>query len=175
MREEGRSKEGRKDVAAAAINARVIFPLFPMRRRRVRSAAIRWPLVIARRRRCRRARFASSAVGPGLQEPATAAAVRLWLCLSAFLRHSLSPLPPEFITQSNDMNEYYVRVRVRERIYKAPSWQPQLLLGVPIRLMIQYHESLLFRFNSFEMIDFVHLYCWLVGLAGCLVAHRERI
>ena len=41
-----RQQEGRKDVAAASISARVIFPLFPMRR--VLTAAIRWPLVIAR-------------------------------------------------------------------------------------------------------------------------------
>ena len=32
-------------------------------------------------------------------------------------------------------------------------------------------ESLLFRFNSFQIIGFTHLYCWQVGL----VAHRERI
>ena len=37
------------------------------------------------------------------------------------------------------------------------------------------YESLLFRFNSFRIIAFSHLYCWPVGLAGCLVRHRERI
>ena len=37
------------------------------------------------------------------------------------------------------------------------------------------HESLLFRFNSFEIIGFSHLYCWLDGCAGCLVTHGERI
>ena len=36
-------------------------------------------------------------------------------------------------------------------------------------------ESLLFRFNSFRIVAFTHLYCWPFGLAGCLVRHRERI
>ena len=39
------------------------------------------------------------------------------------------------------------------------------------------HESLLYRFNSFLILGFTHLYCWpvAVGLAGCLVRHKERI
>ena len=37
------------------------------------------------------------------------------------------------------------------------------------------HYSLLFRFNSFPIIGFTHLYCRPVGCAGCLVTRRERI
>ena len=38
-------------------------------------------------------------------------------------------------------------------------------------------ESLLFRFNSFQIIGFTHFYCWPMAWldAGCLVRHRERI
>ena len=39
--------------------------------------------------------------------------------------------------------------------------------------MIQ--ESLLFSFNSFKITGFTYRYYWPAGLAGCLVAHRERI
>ena len=37
------------------------------------------------------------------------------------------------------------------------------------------HESLLFEFNSFQIIAFTHLYCWQVGLDGSQVTRRERI
>ena len=30
-------------------------------------------------------------------------------------------------------------------------------------------------FNSFQIIGFTHPHCWLVGLAGCLITHREKI
>ena len=45
----------------------------------------------------------------------------------------------------------------------------------PVYSVLMIHESLLFRFNSFKIIGFKHLYCWLVVLAGCLVSHMERI
>ena len=32
-------------------------------------------------------------------------------------------------------------------------------------------ETLLFRFSSFQIIGFLQLYCWPVGLAGYLVTH----